>query len=397
MKDTKKKKRIRKPSFIIYYIIGPFVYIFMLIKFSFKVKKCKLKSPALIIAPHRSYYDFLVVPAAIYPMRSHIVATTYWFRDKSLGKLFNWIGTIPKDQYRNDIRSIINIGEKFKAGQNVMMFPEGQMSPYGAPLTMPQGLDKLISKFKPNVYFVNTNGSYFKSPKWGKKIARGPVRPIVTEIASKEELETLSVQDVNLRLKEAFKTNNDFEWIKQNPRYKYIKRTKAEGLEKVLLSCPHCNEEIPFKTEKSTITCTKCGYTLEFEKTSYNFKTQDEFTGLGDLFKNNLDKFRNSVDNGLILEDEASIDYVDEELNPVPYIKNGKVLMNKETISFIDLDNENNNLSFELDKLINFVITFNKQFEVPTANKTYVVHLKNIKRCILYWNYINYLKEGKEL
>ena len=392
-----KKKKIKKPSFFVYYILGPFVYLFLKIKFGFKVKKEKIKGPALIIAPHRSYYDFLFVPGAIYPSRSLIVATTYWFRNKSLGKLFKWIGTIPKDQYRNDVRSIITMGEHFKAGHNIMLFPEGQMSPYGRPLLMPQGLDKLISKFKPNVYFVNTNGAYFISPKWGKKVARGNVISDVSLIISKEELETLPVSDINTRLHEAFNKNNDFEWIKANPRYKYIKKKKAEGLEKILLYCPKCNSEIPFKTENSTITCESCGYSLEFEKKSYNFKDNKDFNSLDDLFKHNLNKFHESIDNGLVLEDEAVIKYVDDDLNPVDFINNGKVIMDKDTIKFIDLDDQTHNLEFELSKLINFVITFNKHFEVPTPNKTYIVVPKVIKRIILYWNYINYINKDRGL
>ncbi len=392
-----KKKRVKKPSFIIYHILGPFAYLFVKIKFGFKRNKEKIKEPALIIAPHRSYYDFLFVPASIWPKKSHIVVTTYWFRNKNLGKLLSWIGTIPKDQYRSDVRSIITMGEHFKAGHNVMLFPEGQMSPYGKPLLMPQGLDKLITKFKPNVYFVNTNGAYFKSPKWGKKVARGNVVTDVSMIMSKAELETLSSDEVNNRLHEAFNKNNDFEWIKTHPRYKYIKKTKAEGLENVLMYCPHCDSELSFETDKSKIMCNKCGQTYEFEKTTYNFINKEEFNGLGELFDYNLNKFHRLIDNGLVLEDEAIIKYVDEELNHQEYIQNGKVYMDKEVIKFVDNEDESKNLSFELSKLINFVITFKKQFEVPTSNKTYIVIPKNIRRIILYWNYMNYINKEKGL
>ena len=392
-----KRKKVKKPSFFIYYILGPFAYLFVKIKFGFKRNKEKIKEPALIIAPHRSYYDFFFVPASIWPKRSQIVVTTYWFRNKNLGKFLSWIGTIPKDQYRSDVRSVITMGEHFKAGHNVMLFPEGQMSPYGKPLLMPQGLDKLITKFKPNVYFINTNGAYFKSPKWGKKVARGNVVSEISLVASKEELETLSSDEVATRLHNAFSKNNDFEWIKEHPRYKYIKKKKAEGLENVLLYCPNCGSELSFETHNSTIVCSKCNETFEFEKTTYNFKDKSKFNGLGELFDNNLDRFYKEIDNGLVLEDEAIIKYVDDELNPVEYITNGKVYMDKEVIKFIDPSDESKNLTFELSKLINFVITFTKQFEVPTANKTYIVIPKNIRRVILYWNYMNYINKDKGL
>ncbi|MBP5342710.1 1-acyl-sn-glycerol-3-phosphate acyltransferase [bacterium] len=387
-----KKKRLRKPSFFIYYILGPLVILWIKTMVKIKMRnKLKIEGPSLIISPHRSYYDFLIVPMLIYPVRSHIVATTYWYRNNFLKFLLNITGTIPKNQYRNDVRSIIRIADYLKLGRNVMMFPEGQMSTYGKPLILPSGLDKLIKKYKPNVYFINPQGTYLFSPKWNPTPGKGVVDASINLLIDKNDIDNLNLDTINKILNKAFDSNDDLSIMREHPEYKYMRKNKARGLEKVLMKCPDCGEILPFETNKLNLTCKSCGLSLTFEKDSYRFKENNpKYKDLKDLFDIDRTSFENEIDNGLILEDEATFSYF-ESLKEEPLFS-GKVIMDREKISFLCPEDESKNICIYNNKVINYTITLGRDFEVPTPDKTYRVYPKDGYRSIFYWNYIAILK-----
>lgn len=390
-KEKGKKKRLRKPSFFIYYILGPIVILWLKTMLKIKRNKLKIKGPSLIIAPHRSYYDFLTIPYLIYPTRSHIVATTYWYRNKYLKFLLNITGTIPKDQYRNDVRSILRIANYLKLGRNVMMFPEGQLSTYGRPLALPKGLDKLILKYKPNVYFINPNGTYLFSPKWNNTPGKGRIDASLELLIDKDELDTITNEEINNRLSNAFKKNDDLLYMREHPEYKYLRKNKAKGLDIVLMKCPNCSSIMPFKTDKLNLTCESCGFSLDFEIDSYRFKDTSKFKDLKDLFDYDLNEFHKEIENGLVLEDEAKFSYF-ENITEIPLFS-GKVRMDSEKLTIISNDDESLNITIPHEKVINYTIALGKSFEVPIPEKTYKIYPKDGKHSIFYWNYIAYLKE----
>jgi len=394
-KDKKKKKTVRKPSFILWYIFGPLVVLWFKLTVKFTRNKVKIDKGSLIIAPHRSYFDFFILPIAVYPKRVHVVSTTYWFRNKKLAVLLNILGVIPKDQYRADLKAIMKINEVLKRGENVLIFPEGQMSPYGNSLFLPNGLDKLIKKFKPSVYFVNTSGSYLNSPKWNLGLAkRGHIDCYTTKLFDKAELDNVTLDDINNKINEYFNTNNDLEWIKEHPTYKYIKKEKIKGLENIILACPECKTQLPFEYKNEKITCKSCGFELQFSKENYNFEN-NKIKDLEELFNITNGEFNKTVDNGLVLEDEAKIVYYDENLDEV-LLFNGIVKMDKNKVYFINPINTEENIEIENNKIINMVNTLNKSFEVPTPTHTYRIYTKNKRNCILYWNYLASLKEREK-
>ena len=390
-----KKKRVRKPSFFIYYILGPIVILWLKTMLKFRRNKLKIKGPSLIIAPHRSYYDFLTIPYLIYPTRSHIVATTYWYRNKFLKFLLDITETIPKDQYRNDVRSILKIASYLKAGRNVMMFPEGQLSTYGTPLALPKGLDKLILKYKPNVYFINPNGTYLFSPKWNNTPGKGRIDATLELLIAKEELETITNEEIVNRISNAFKKNDDLLYMREHPEYKYLRKNKAKGLEIVLMKCPECGAIMPFKTDKLNLTCESCGFSLDFEKDSYRFTDTSKFLDLKDLFDYDLNEYHKEIDNGLVLEDEASFSYF-ESITEMPLFS-GRVRMDNEKITFICEEDESKNIEIPHERVINYTIALGKSFEVPIPEKTFKIYPKDGKHAIFYWNYIAYLKEKNRI
>jgi len=383
------KTKIKSPSPFIYYVLLALPILFFKIKLGAKVKREKLRKGSLILAPHRSYYDIVTCPLAVYPDRMHFVSSSYWYRTKALIPLLNSVGTIPRDQYKNDIKSIKKMVEAIKAGHNVLIFPEGQMSTYGVPLTQPEGLEKFIKKYKPNVYYIHNHGGYLASPKWAKGPGLSKIELENELFIKSEEIDNLTTEEIALRIKNIFNDGNDFDWLKERPKYKFIKKKKAEGLENAVMHCPKCGSELSLYTKNSHIGCKECDLSLDFEKNNYDFKSNNVVPDLKTLFSNDLNKFKETCNNNLILEDDAEIYYY-EGYKCFPLFK-GKVIMDKD--KFTLESNDYDPITIEHHKIINLVITLNKSFEIPTPERTYRIYTKNPKKVILYWNYFQNIKE----
>ena len=388
MKKKSNKRLVRKPSFFAYYFVAPLLILYYRLIVKFRRNKIKIRKNSLVIAPHRGYFDFVTVPLAIYPVRAHNVATSYWFRNKKLGKFLRFMGCIRKDQYKSDILAIKEMSDCFKHGDTVLMFPEGQMSPDGTSQILAPGLDRLIKKYKPNVYFVNTNGAYLIGPKWHLKIGRGVVDVKTDLIIKEEDIDNLSQDEILTIINNKFKENDDLTWVKSHPEYKYKSKTKAEGLGKIVYSCPKCHKEHTLKTEKRSIDC-ECGFHLEFEKDSFNFIENEYFKDLKELLNYEKSLIISDVKENNVYSSNARVTYY-EQLDAIETEYN-KVEMTNDTISLIS---DTERLDIEIDKVINLVCTLEMSFEIPTPQKTYRIYTSEGYDVIKYWMRFRYLKEN---
>ena len=390
MKKQKEKKLVRKPSFFVWYILGPLVILYFRLQFRFRRNKVKIRKKSLVLAPHRAYADFLTIPISIYPYRPHFVATSYWFRNKSLGKLLRFLGCIKKDQYRADVNAIKEMSDCFKRDEIVMMFPEGQMAPDGKSQLIVKGVERLIKKYKVNVYFVNPKGSYLTGPKWHGKVIRGDIDAETSLIIKEEDIDNLSTDEIMNIIEKEFEKNDDLEWIKSKPEYKYTNRQKARGLEKACHVCPKCHKEFTLVSDKSRLYCTECDFSVEFEKTSFNFKENPYFKSLDELLKFENDQIRKDIKENTEYVDEARV--ISYETVEGKETKFNKVKMTNEKVSLVSDDET---VDFDISKIINFIITMGVSFEIPTPESTYRVYLKNGNASIKYWSRMRYIKEEK--
>lgn len=391
-KKNKDKRLVRKPTFFGWVILGFFVVLIFKLKIKSKVIfKDKLRKKSLVLAPHRNYMDFIIVPIIYYPNRGHFVSTSYWYRNKKLGKFLDWLGCIKKDQYKSDVNAIKEMSDCFKRGDLIYMFPEGQMSMDGKSQELSPGLEKLIKKFKLNVYVCNPNGSYLSGPKWHGKLIKGRIETECKLIIKEEDIDNLSTKDIYDITYKAMNENNDFEWFRKHPDYKFKSKKKAEGLEKVVFSCPKCGGS-HLTTKNSTLMC-DCGLNLEFEKNNYNFKENEYFKDLEGLLEYENNIVREDIKNNVVYENNATIISY-ETLDPKE-LTYKKVRMDNEKIEFLNEDNTDI-MSFDLKKIINFVITLGKSFEVPTPEATYRLYLDNGVESAKYWSRIRYIKEENE-
>lgn len=216
-----------------------------------------IEGPVVVLANHCSVFDWLYVPLAMYPRQLSIVVSNYFFSHPKLTGLLTAIGTIPKDQFVPDVRSVKNILSIAKKGGNIALFPEGRMSCAGGSEFFSHSTVKLLRHIGKPVVGVHLCGAHMTIPKWSGKPRHGRVDVVVEPLFSCDELKNLSDDEIFDRMVEHLHTD-EYAWQKEN-HVRFSGAANAEGLQGVCYYCPKCGSELDMKAEKNKIYCEKCG------------------------------------------------------------------------------------------------------------------------------------------
>lgn len=244
-----------------------------------------IKPPYLFLSNHNSFIDFLVAYKGIAPYRSNFVASIDGFAIYG-EKIMRIIGCICKRKFTNDILLVKKMRRVIKNGDVMGIYPEARFSLCGTTEVLPESLGKLVKLFNVPVVTMVCNGHHITAPFWNPKDRN--VKGLTAKmscIIKTEEIEQLSVEEINKRIKDAL-WNDDFKWQKDNNIIvKYKKR--AEGLEKVLYQCPHCLKEYRMSSSGITLKCENCG--KEWEMTELGelkaTKNETEFSHIPDWYE----------------------------------------------------------------------------------------------------------------
>ncbi|MBQ3235481.1 MAG: 1-acyl-sn-glycerol-3-phosphate acyltransferase [Clostridia bacterium] len=220
------------------------------------------KGPYLILMNHSSFLDLKIVSKIFKREKYNIVCTT----DALVGKefLMRKIGCVPTQKFVRDVALINDISYIVKKQKNsVLMYPEAGYSLDGSATPIPEGLGRLIKMLGVPVIFVKTFGAYHHDPLYNLlQLRKVDVSATVTVLASKEEVENLTVNALSEKVQTAF-TFDNFKWQIENG-VKITEKFRADGLERVLYKCPACNAEGHTVGKGITLKCNACGkeYTL---------------------------------------------------------------------------------------------------------------------------------------
>ena len=185
-------------------------------------------------------------------------------------------GAIIKRKFTNDLRLIKNIKKSVKElEQDMIMYPEARYTLEGRLSTLPESLGKMIKLFGIPVETCTMHGNYIKTPQWHKRNIKDKIELIanVKGLLTKEEIESMSVSEINDAIKNALYFN-EYDFIKENNIL--IKDTRrAEGLHRILYQCPCCGEEFTMDSQGTKIWCNHC-----HKEWTYN----EDATLSGDVF-----------------------------------------------------------------------------------------------------------------
>jgi DNA-directed RNA polymerase subunit RPC12/RpoP len=214
-----------------------------------------LKPPYLLLCTHKSFIDFMVTTACIFPHRANYVVAIDGFIGRE--KLLRNVGCICKRKFTNDVQMVMHLRKVIDNGDILVIYPEARYSLIGTNACLPESLGKLAKFLKVPVVTLSMHGNFLRSPVWNLHKRHIPLAADLRQIITADEIKTLPKDEIFQRINDAF-FYDEYLWQKENGiRIRY--KDRAKGLHKVLYKCRHCGEEYQMRSDGATLWCDACG------------------------------------------------------------------------------------------------------------------------------------------
>lgn len=263
----KNKKESLKPNWFWWKIYSTYSYISTKLKYHVKYDDAEFKNRnksegCIIIYNHVFLKDHFVSSGYFRKTRVNFVITQRFCFNKTIRWALKRVSAIPRDQFKNDLPSILKMKKVVSNGGALSISPAGQMSIDGSMPFIHPAIVKLLKLCKVDVYCLQTHGSYFVHPKWANNDRKYPLNVKIVKVLSKQEVSTLSNEVCYDKVVQALDVNDriDNKILKLPIKGKKL----AEGLEKILYICPKCGSKYTIKTSEDKIYCSSCNNTVYF-------------------------------------------------------------------------------------------------------------------------------------
>lgn len=330
--------RYTKPNLFIYrlaQVISWFVATFI---FRRKILRNEIKGKQgayVVIANHQAAYDFVNLIGLTHRPMTFVISSSF-YNSLPIKGLLDKMGVIPKQQFQTSVRDMKKMKSVIAKEQPLVIYPAGLMCEDGLSTPIPAATYKFLKWLGTDVYVTRASGTYFAMPKWSKGMRPGRTYMDVYKLFSKEDLETLDVEQIREKTDEALLFDAYREQEKLRVRYK--NNSNIEGLEHVLYMCPYCEREFAMEVrDGSALRCTCCGYEEVSDEYALLHKTSqngEELRYVSDWSKLILECLKKRVeqgdDNGLSCR--TGIHMVDPEKSKFREVGSGTLSLTKERI-----------------------------------------------------------------
>lgn len=249
------------------------------------MEKLSKKEPCLYLMNHCSFIDLEIAATLLYPNSFNIVSTSDGFVGKDW--LMHKIGCIPTNKFASDLHLIRDMTYALKTlKSSVLMYPEASYSFDGTATPLPETLGGCLKLLGVPVVMIRTYGSFSRNPLYNNlKRRKVKVSADMEYILSPDEIKEKSAEEINEILRNHFDLDY-WRWQQEND-VKITEGFRAEGLNRVLYRCPHCETEGKMKAEGTKIVCENCGasYELTEDGTLRAENVEAAFTHIPDWFK----------------------------------------------------------------------------------------------------------------
>ena len=263
---NKDKKTIRKPAPLLFWLLCLLVWPVFRLRYKTTCDRSGLrglKGPALVLCPHISNIDFILVALALFPHRPTFVVSEHFMARPLIRWFLTRMHVISKKMFCPDIKTIISILRARDSGNIVVLFPEGRLTCVGHSLNVTEGTAELVKKMGVDVYTVTENGAYKTLPKWGKAGLRpGRMHITTAKLLDADEVAALSAAQIEAAIEKAILHDEDR--LFRDVAYKCS--SPALGLDGVLYKCPVCGAEFEMYTDARHICCRACGLSAELSE-----------------------------------------------------------------------------------------------------------------------------------
>lgn len=199
--------------------------------------------PAVIVANHTCYVDFLFVAATTWRKVWFTTTAEVW-RTPAMRRVLWFRANIPLRRYRNDPAACREVLRLLGEGELVGIFPEGERAPLGGYQGSLPDVASILSRLGVPVIPVGISGAYDVGPRWSEVLRRRPVHvrigaPIVWTGEPKADLDRALCGRLD-----------------EDPPRVDMAGLPIAKLARVLWSCPACGADwVP-------PTCAACGSTV---------------------------------------------------------------------------------------------------------------------------------------
>ncbi|MBO6263079.1 MAG: hypothetical protein J6N93_02240 [Clostridia bacterium] len=270
-----------------------------------------LKPPFIMLSTHASMIDFAMAVKATFPNTPNWVTSIEEFVGREW--LLREVGCIYKRKFTSDItvvKHILNCLIKLKNTVNI--YPEARFSLAGINERVDGALGKLVKKAKVPLVIFKTYGNFLLSPQWNKHPYRDvKVHSDMIQVVTKEEVETLSAEEIQRRIEENF-AYDDYAWQYEN-KIRIKSKYRAYGIHKILYQCPHCKTEYSTKSQFTEIWCEACGkkYVMDEYGRLSATEGETEFEAVPDWYKWERQNVVEEVNGGRYkFEDDVRVEWL---------------------------------------------------------------------------------------
>ncbi len=267
-KKPPRHRKPLKPSLLLHTVIRVLsIFDLLPVGFTYRchgMERIGKKEPCLILMNHSSFIDLKIASRIFYPRRYGIVCTSDGFVGFGMALLMRLIGCIPTKKFVTDVSLVKDMEYMLKKKKaSILMYPEASYSFDGKATPLPRKMGVLLKKLGVPVVTVITRGAFARDPLYNclqkRKVT---VSADVRVLATAQEVKEMTVSQLDALLDEAFGFDN-FRWQQEND-VRISEPFRADGLNRILYRCPHCEAEGKTKGEGITLTCKNCGkiYTL---------------------------------------------------------------------------------------------------------------------------------------
>jgi len=267
-----------------------------------------LKGGYLMLCNHNSFFDFKVATKAIFPRSANYIVAVDGFINRE--KIMRNVGCIGKRKFVPDPSLIKQIDYSVNQLNSIcMLYPEARYSLVGTTAILPKSLGKMIKKYKFPVATLITHGHHLHQPVWNLRKHRVKVETDMTYLLTPEEIESMSVKEINEKIQDAFQYNDYLYQINNKIKIKDVHR--AENLHKPLYKCPHCLSESHMKSKDNILYCDHCHetYSLDEYNQLHNLNGDTKFSTIPDWFEWQRAQVRKEIINGdYLIKTDVHID-----------------------------------------------------------------------------------------
>ena len=307
-----------------------------------------LKAPYVLLCNHNSFFDFKVATRAIFPQRANYIVAIDGFIGRE--KLLRDVGCFCKRKFISDIGLVKHIRYSLNTNKSICaIYPEARYAIVGTTAILPDSLGKMIKLLKMPVVTLICHGNHLSQPVWNLKKRKVHTSADMTQIITKEQIESLSIDEINEITKQAF-VYDDYQYQLDNQIH-IREAFRAEGLHKVLYKCPSCGDEHHMASKGHTLFCEACHKTYAMDTLGQLKATEGktEFSHIPDWYEWEREQVRQEIIAGKY-RFEAEVD-IDALPNGSGYYRLGKGTLTHDQTGF-KLRGQWQNESLSIDKTV---------------------------------------------